>query len=81
MSLMCLGSQVSTALTPKEREVVRLLAEGRTAKEISALTDRHRSTVYEHLGNIRARLGVRTDAEIGVYAVCAGLIQCQSQNP
>ncbi len=69
------------ALTPKEREVVRLLATGHTTTEIAALTERHPSTVHEHLVRIRERLGVRTEAQIGAYAVCAGIVECAAVNP
>lgn len=68
-------------LTPKEREIVLLLATGHTILDIAAETDRHPSTVYEHLGNIRERLGVRMEAQIGFYAVCAGIVRCESRNP
>jgi DNA-binding CsgD family transcriptional regulator len=68
-------------LTLKEREIVRLLVLGQTVAEIARLTNRHPSTIYEHLATIRDRLGLQTEAQIGVFAVCSGVVECPPPNP
>ena len=65
---------VCHALTPCQVEVVRLLVAGQTVKEIAAMLGRRPSTVYEHLDKARAQVGVRTQAELAVWAVRTGLV-------
>jgi len=60
-------------LTPREREVLLLLVDGRTVSEIAAEIDLGLSTVSNHLRHIKDKLGVRTNAEIVGYAHRAGL--------
>ena len=60
-------------LTPREREVLLLLVEGRTVSEIAAEIDLGLSTVSNHLRHIKDKLGVRTNAELVGYAHRAGL--------
>jgi DNA-binding CsgD family transcriptional regulator len=61
-------------LTPCQAEAVRLLAAGQSVKEIAALLGRSPSTIYEHLDKARTQLGVRTEAELAVWAVRTGLV-------
>ena len=51
-------------LTPKEREVLQLLTEGRTAKEAATLTGSSHETVACHRRNILRKLGVRGTAAL-----------------
>lgn len=48
------------SLTPREREVLELVAEGRTNAEIAELLWVSPSTVRKHLENVYAKLGVHT---------------------
>ncbi len=75
-----LRKQCIEALTPREREIVRLLVSGYTVAEIAYCLGRHQSTIYAHIERVRQRLGIHTEAQIGVFAVCAGLIDCQADN-
>ena len=51
-------------LTPTEAEVAVLLAEGRTTRQVAALTGRGYSTVRTHLKHIFAKLGVSRQYEV-----------------
>ena len=53
----------SPALTPREREVLRLLAAGRTDREIADALFVSRRTVNSHVANILGKLGVRSRRE------------------
>jgi DNA-binding NarL/FixJ family response regulator len=61
-------------LTDREREVLHLLAEGRSNKEVAALLDVGLSTVETHRANLMQKLGLHSTAEIVLYAVRKRLI-------
>ncbi|MEM7260808.1 MAG: response regulator transcription factor [Planctomycetota bacterium] len=61
------------ALTPKEREVLQLLAEGKSSKEMAAVLHVSVKTIETHRQNIMDKLGIRTIAELTKYAVREGL--------
>jgi len=61
-------------LTDREREVLQLLAEGRTMKEVAAVLRVTPRTVAFHKYEVMRRLGVRTGAELVQYAVKLGLV-------
>jgi len=56
-------------LTDREKEVVHLLAEGRSNKEVAALLDLGLSTVETHRSNLMQKLNLHNTAEIALYAV------------
>ncbi len=56
-------------LTDREREVLQLLAEGRSNKEVAALLDVGLSTVETHRANMMQKLNLHNTAEIVLYAV------------
>lgn len=56
-------------LTDREREVLQLLAEGRTNKEVAAALDVGVSTVETHRANLMQKLNLHNTAEIVLYAV------------
>lgn len=62
------------ALTPREREVLQLLAEGMAVKEIAASLDLSPRTVEFHRYNITDKLRLKTVAELTRYAVKHGII-------
>lgn len=64
----------SSALTPRQREVLQLVAEGKTSKEISALLHISPKTVEFHRNSLMDELGVRTTAELTRYAMLRGII-------
>ncbi len=63
-----------TLLTEREREVLQLLAEGRTNKEVATLLDLGLSTVETHRSNFMQKLNLHNTAEIVLYAVRKGII-------
>jgi DNA-binding NarL/FixJ family response regulator len=56
-------------LTDREKEVLQLLAEGRSNKEVAALLDVGLSTVETHRANLMQKLNLHNTAEIVLYAV------------
>ena len=61
-------------LTDREREVLHLLAEGRSNKEVATVLDLGVSTVETHRANLMQKLNLHSTAEIVLYAVRKGLI-------
>ena len=61
-------------LTQREREVLQLLAEGRSNKEVATLLDLGVSTVETHRANLMQKLNLHNTAEIVLYAVRKGII-------
>jgi two-component system response regulator NreC len=61
-------------LTDREKEVLQLLAEGRSNKEVATLLDLGLSTVETHRANLMQKLDLHNTAEIVLYAVRKGLI-------
>ena len=62
-------------LTDREREILQLLAEGRSNKEVAALLDVGLSTVETHRANLMQKLNLHNTAEIVLYAVRKGIIR------
>jgi len=62
-------------LTPREEEIVKLIAEGRSSKEIGDLLVISPKTVDRHRANILQRLGLRDRVELTRFAIRAGLIE------
>jgi DNA-binding NarL/FixJ family response regulator len=62
-------------LTPRERQVLQLIAEAKSTREIAGLLDLSVNTVAVHRANIMDRLGVHKTAELVLYAVRSGIAQ------
>ena len=62
-------------LTARETEVLQLLAEGRSNKEVATELKIGLSTVETHRGNLMQKLNLHNTAEIVLYAVRKGLIR------
>ena len=62
------------ALTPRQREVVSLIAEGRTMKEVAATLGVSPRTVETHKYQVMELLGLQTTADLVRYAIKHGLI-------
>ena len=65
--------EAQTGLTPRQREVLRLLAEGKSLKEVAAALKISVKTVEFHKYRIMNQLGIRTNAEMTKYAVKVGV--------
>jgi DNA-binding NarL/FixJ family response regulator len=62
-------------LTPREQEVVKLVAEAHTNKEIAAILHLSEKTVENHRSNAMRKLGMRDRVELVRYAIRKGLIE------
>jgi DNA-binding NarL/FixJ family response regulator len=69
--------QRQVALTPRQREILQLVAEGRTMKEVAGVLGISRRTAESHKYLIMRQLGVQTSAELIRYAVHIGLVPCR----
>ncbi|MBI5676426.1 MAG: response regulator transcription factor [Nitrospirae bacterium] len=65
----------SPALTSREREIVQLIAEGKTNAKIAEILDLSARTVEKHRLNIMSRLKMQNAAELIKYAIREGLTQ------
>jgi DNA-binding NarL/FixJ family response regulator len=61
-------------LTDREKEVLHLLAEGRSNKEVATVLDLGLSTVETHRANLMQKLNLHNTAEVVLYAVRKGII-------
>ncbi|MEU2298214.1 response regulator [Streptomyces antibioticus] len=62
-------------LTPREEEVLKLVAEGHSSKEIAEILFISVKTVHRHRANLLHKLGLRDRLELTRYAIRAGLIE------
>ncbi len=67
------GTPASTALTPRQREVLQLVAEGRGTKEIATILSVSVKTVEFHRSRIMQQLGIHTTADLTKYAISHGI--------
>jgi DNA-binding NarL/FixJ family response regulator len=68
-------------LTSREREVVQLLAEGRSTKEVASHLDLSVKTAETHRSNIMRKLGLHSVSELVLYAVRNNIIQVAAGGP
>jgi len=61
-------------LTPRQREVLQLIAEGHTTREIAARLTISAKTAETHRGNLMDKLGIHTTAGLTQYAMRKGII-------
>jgi DNA-binding NarL/FixJ family response regulator len=64
-------------LTPRQREILQLVAEGKTSKEIAQALALSSKTVEAHRAQIMARLGLRNVSDLVRYAIRIGLIRAE----
>ena len=62
-------------LTPREREAVKLLAEGRSTKEVASHLNLSVKTAETHRSNIMRKLGLHSISELVLYAVRNNIVQ------
>jgi DNA-binding NarL/FixJ family response regulator len=71
----CKGKQFEVTLSPRKREVLQLVAEGKSVKEIAHLLAISNKTVEFHKASIMDQLGMRTTAELTRYAIENGIVK------
>jgi DNA-binding NarL/FixJ family response regulator len=69
------GQDAVDILTPRELEIVKLVAEGRGSREIADLLVISIKTVERHRANIGEKLGMRDRVDLTRYAIRRGLIE------
>jgi two-component system response regulator NreC len=62
-------------LTPREREVLQLIAEGKTTKEIAQMLSMSAKTAESHRGRIMEKLGIHNTAGLVRYSIRHGVIE------
>ena len=72
---MASRDSTATALTPREREIVQLIAEGRLNKEIAAILDLSIKTVETHRAAAMHKLDLKSSADLVRYAVRNHIIE------
>lgn len=65
-------------LTPRETEVIQLLAEGKSSKEVASLLNLSTKTAETHRSNIMRKLGLHSIRDLVVYAIQNNIIQVQT---
>lgn len=75
LDLSSVGDDPTSSLTPREKEVMVLLAEGYGNKEIAEKLVISTSTVYTHRSKLMEKLGLKTRHELIQYARRKGLIR------
>jgi DNA-binding NarL/FixJ family response regulator len=69
-----LKGERSAALTPRELEVLQMIVDGKSNKEIATVLDLSANTIAVHRANIMNTLGIHKTAELVVYAIRSGLV-------
>jgi DNA-binding NarL/FixJ family response regulator len=64
----------SELLTPREEEIVKLVAEAHTNEEIGEMLHISKKTVERHRANVLEKLGMRDRVELTRYAIRRGLV-------
>jgi DNA-binding NarL/FixJ family response regulator len=64
-------------LTPREREVIQLLAEGKSSKEVASVLNLSTKTAETHRSNIMRKLGLHSIRDLVLYAIKNNIIQVQ----
>lgn len=68
------GEPAKSDLTPREEEIVKLVAEANTTREIAGMLHLSEKTVENHRANAMRKLGMRDRVELVRYAIRQGLI-------
>lgn len=68
------GRALVDELGPRETEILRLVASGRTTEDIAALLNLSPKTVQNYHYQIKAKIGARTDAHLVWLAIGAGIV-------
>jgi DNA-binding NarL/FixJ family response regulator len=69
-----LKGERNAALTQRELQVLQMIVDGKSNKEIATVLDLSANTVAVHRANIMNSLGIHKTAELVVYAIRAGLV-------
>ncbi len=68
------AARVTSGLTERQREVLQLIAEGRSSKEVASILGISVKTANFHRYEVKKKLGVRSIAELAAFAARSGLV-------
>ena len=68
-------TDVDDGLTPRELEIVKLIAEAQTNRQIAETLSLSEKTIESHRGNVLSKLGMRDRVELVRYAIKRGLVE------
>jgi DNA-binding NarL/FixJ family response regulator len=68
-------------LTPRESQVIKLLAEGKSTKDVASILELSVKTAETHRSNIMSKLGLHSVSELVLYAVRNNIIQTVHSTP
>lgn len=69
-----LTPDASESLTPRETDILRLVAKGYSNKHIAAEFDIEERTVKTHVSSLLSKLGLRSRTQAALYALKIGLV-------
>jgi DNA-binding NarL/FixJ family response regulator len=69
------GAEAESELTPREEEIVKMVAEANTSREIAEMLHLSEKTVENHRANAMKKLGMRDRVELVRYAIRQGLVE------
>jgi DNA-binding NarL/FixJ family response regulator len=69
------NSGENSILTPSEQEIIRLISQGLTTKEIAVQKHLSFHTIITHRRNIFKKLGINNSSELLMYAIKTGIVQ------
>ena len=69
------NEQIAPTLTPREREVIQLVAEGESSKQVAARLGISPKTAATHRNNVMQKLNLHSMVELVLFAVRNGIIQ------
>lgn len=69
--------QAADVLTPRQREILQLVAEGKSSKDIAAMLELSAKTVEAHRAQIMDRLGIHDLAGLVRYAIRVGIVSSE----
>jgi two-component system, NarL family, response regulator NreC len=72
------AQSLGSPLTPREREVVKMIAEGQSVKEIAAGLGRSIKTIEAHKFNLMRKLGIHNKAALIAYAVDNNIVKIKA---
>ncbi|MFY9905400.1 MAG: response regulator transcription factor [Terriglobales bacterium] len=75
------NEQIAPTLTPREREVIQLVAEGESSKQVAARLGISPKTAETHRNNVMQKLNLHSMVELVLFAVRNGIIQVVMSGP
>ncbi|HEY8162538.1 MAG TPA: response regulator transcription factor [Methylocystis sp.] len=72
------GRSIIESIGPRETEILRLIASGKTTEEIARFLNLSAKTVQNYHYQIKSKIGARTDAHLVWLAIGAGLVETEN---